>query len=106
MTPIRMIHEMAKWGANSTEICMATQRKRSKKSAISSQTETRRPRSAFGHAVTGCWIAAAQSPESYPARALRTAFSTSQSFEQRRRVNLVGLVVAGQRIHHHVDAEA
>src|SRR5215471_6639508 len=33
-------------------------------------------------------------------------FSLSQPFEQRRNVDLVGLVVAGERVHHDVDAGA
>ena len=32
--------------------------------------------------------------------------SLSQPFEQRRNVDLVGLVVAGERVHHDVDAGA
>src|SRR5437667_11365357 len=35
-----------------------------------------------------------------------TSFSLSQPFEQRRNVDLVGLVVAGERVHHDVDAGA
>src|SRR5262249_22158905 len=40
------------------------------------------------------------------ARARTTSFSLSQPFEQRRNVDLVGLVVAGERVHHDVDAGA
>ena len=32
--------------------------------------------------------------------------SLAEPFEQRRHVHLVGLVVAGQRVHHDVDAGA
>src|SRR5579862_7677198 len=36
---------------------------------------------------------------------LRT-YSMPQTLEQRRRVDLIGLVVAGQGVHHDIDAEA
>src|SRR6266699_4280174 len=35
-----------------------------------------------------------------------TSFSLSQPFEQRRNVDLVGLVVAGERVHHDIYAGA
>src|SRR6266567_1539547 len=40
------------------------------------------------------------------ASARTTSSSLSQPFEQRRNVDLVGLVVAGERVHHDVDAGA
>src|SRR3954452_10542763 len=44
--------------------------------------------------------------EGLPWSAMTDSSSLPEPFDQRRRVHLVGLVVAGERVHHDVDAGA